>query len=1384
MNRYKPTCLLESIHTAQQIYPIKVTEIGEFIRHKLCERRFKLAYHNEEEASKVPFAVRILNPIDPILQESGRLKEEDLAQELVQAGFRHITENYYLPNAHPAGYPTWANFIETLADIREGERVFAREVKLDGNIGDFPIQGRLDFIILLWVENRPMLRIVEAKASHKDRTYHKIQVTLYRMLIEQLITNNPLIINGQQMTKENIECSVIRIDEAQNRMQSILQTPPITDLSQEETDIRYLLADDGPIMRIVNTPIDQLDYKLDLKCDDCIFDTNCLPESSLHRCLELLSIDSSDIRVLKENAVRTIDDLANLTLTSAQAQHIEANPAFTQNLEILKVKASARRSTLPRGIADPRDFQVQLLPYQGTGQLPTHSVNGDSLIRIFLAIDYDYVEARIVALSAHVTSSSDEIETRANQNPDGSWNFDPVVYEVNSVGMSAPLGDTPLIRYMQTPWSKNFAIDQDRELHLILDFFNDLVTRIREVANGRAYAPIHFYVWSRQEITHLIDACSRIDTRLLGPLSELFGCRLPLDQLIFSCLYDEVQQRYALGWTSRGLSVATSLSWFGKRYHWTRRVNNQNVWLEQIFNQDIFDFKTSLKYRDNQTWEEDLDAEGPNVRKYLFELRSRFNDSLSVPYWHAAWGSLPDRNRPGLNPLVRRAIDRYNQASTPGYLLEFLKARVLALRWLEEKISTKNADIIKTPLEIDNLPHFTLGVITTDHAATDFLRLENHIKRTDWITAHLVPPKTRVSLGETIPINRITKTGDRLFAYIDLTGYGIDLNALQVSTTLAEGSFVRVSECNQNPAIGQRLYQLIDRGWTCIIKSIDWVTGVIELSYLTSNESRYIVRSIVSANRLFTNATIDVSISDFVARRVDEHLTEYSTSPIYNWFDPRTPNIPRQVGITEALIAQIRALLGDLLLPGAQHQLDNSQIDVILDGLNTRVQLVQGPPGTGKTITTAIAILVRILARRTEGDVILVSATTHTALDNLLSVLSTFLDQFNQLSRTHGLNMPSVTMAKVMSSDPEEADALPEAIHTFEARDSSDNIEQYTENTVTIIGGTPSALLKMYKILMINDTEFSAKDLIVDEASMMVFPHFLAVASLISDQGTIMLTGDHRQLAPIISQDWEDEDRPPVVLFKPYRSAYAVVKDIAAINLPPESVLVSSLNVTYRLPPPLVDLISKLYRLDNIDLHCTREIAQPNTPVNGENIWQTIWQNNYGLFLILHSERQSQRHNNVESDIIQLILAAGGQRPNNSIAIVTPHRAQRRLLVTQLTAQLTGANAPIGVIDTVERLQGGQRSVVILSAVESDPSYIGNNVGFILDLNRSNVAFSRAQDRLIVICSENLINYIPTESDQYDATMLWKTLRTICSAKVGETTVRNERVQVFTYQQP
>ncbi len=146
-------------------------------------------------------------------------------------------------------------------------------------------------------------------------------------------------------------------------------------------------------------------------------------------------------------------------------------------------------------------------------------------------------------------------------------------------------------------------------------------------------------------------------------------------------------------------------------------------------------------------------------------------------------------------------------------------------------------------------------------------------------------------------------------------------------------------------------------------------------------------------------------------------------------------------------------------------------------------------------------------------------------------------------------------------------------------------------------------------------------------------------------------------------------------------------------------------------------------------------------------------------------------------NIVKKILEGSiSEIDDDSVALITPHRAQRTLLSNELEEYSSKAT----IIDTVERLQGGEKPTVIVSATASDPSAISANAEFILSLNRANVAFSRAQKRLIVVCSQELINFIPAEIEHYESALLWKTLRNICDDQIADINLEGNEVKIFT----
>ena len=109
-----------------------------------------------------------------------------------------------------------------------------------------------------------------------------------------------------------------------------------------------------------------------------------------------------------------------------------------------------------------------------------------------------------------------------------------------------------------------------------------------------------------------------------------------------------------------------------------------------------------------------------------------------------------------------------------------------------------------------------------------------------------------------------------------------------------------------------------------------------------------------------------------------------------------------------------------------------------------------------------------------------------------------------------------------------------------------------------------------------------------------------------------------------------------------------------------------------------------------------------------------------------------------------------------------PHRAQRAAL-QQSFPDLFILDAATGLpvrsaIDTVERFQGGERTLILVSATESDRGYLLESGEFLLDPRRLTVALSRAKQKLILVASQAIFSLFSPDEDAFVNSLLWKRL--------------------------
>ncbi|QLH75254.1 MAG: AAA family ATPase [Methanomassiliicoccales archaeon] len=1333
---------------SSELFRIEVNQIGEYVQMGSCPRRFKLDLNGRELAKKVPFFTRALNPLDPVLQEMGREREERWELSLIRAGHTKISSKDEDGERQSI---SWEEFVERLGkEARPGAPFYAREVELSGTIGRFSIHGRCDFIVLHWKDGKPKLRVVECKASRKDKTYHRVQLAAYVLLIRAYLADGTFNIAGHLLEASSLEGVVARIDEKGDN-QEIMSLPSF-DLTTEMEDVLRLLSEGGELDRITSTDIDELSYRIDRRCDPCVFSVICLPESARCRRLELLDMDPSSLRVLRENGIGDIDDLAELDARSETALRIRRSPGFVGNLTSLISKAKARRATLPGSAKD--GYEVEKLPGLQIGSLPAHEGGDGRLVRVYMSVDYDYVEDRIGGLSAHVTTSPYRVHTPYVME-NGRFRPFPGIVERSSddggtFAREKQVSGSDVIMFRDRPWTRDRAKDDAGEAELISSFFNSLVEAMVKEA-GKDSAPVHFYIWKRDEMSTLIEGCSRCGGGLLEHLSELMGCRQPLEQLIFTSLDEEVRSRYALGWSGSGLAVVSSLRWFGERYHWHRTVEGREVDLSDVFRQGIFDFSSPLALREDGSWA----RPGEEGTPYVFEVRSRNHDSLPVPYWHAVWGTLPSPDGP-MKYTTRETIKRFMSGGDPALLREYLRARVMALRWVEERIFPKNKDIRKPALDLTSLKRFRLPGSSPARAAVDFLRMDHHVKFNDWMAMMSLPPLDRVSQGLSVPVKDVQTIADescgeyRFYAKLDLERFGETTASFRDKMTVDLGSWVRLVPYDGDILAQQGLKDMLFGGRTCMVEQLDLEKGTVVLKVMLLDGDRYRLPSLTPKEGLFCQyATLDDSPSDMVAGRVEHRLLSAERSAVMSWFDMTSPMVPAFPELGPGACSRYEALLKDLEFDGVR--LGDDQVKAILDGLSARVQLMQGPPGTGKTTTTAVATLLRTV-RQGPGEITLVAANTHMAIDRLIDDIRKRSGPFLDGLRRIGASPVPIGVYNMKELEKE--------------RSYWHKLNQLRGTERLIVGGTTNEVLKLAQKM--DSVEpyrsghgFKVSCLVVDEASMMVMSHFLALASLVDAQGTIMLSGDGRQLSPITAHDWDNEDRPSFVRYQPFTSAFDAVDSL--IRSPGNSkqmICRSALDRTYRLPSEVVELISGLYQRDGIELKGSKGTVR-RTVEKGKDPFSVVWKEG-GIFLIVHDEGRSKRTNRFEASLIEEVVRASNGLDPSSVAVMTPHRAQRALLQEVLRPY----SVEVDIIDTVERLQGGERATVIVSGTQSDPSSISSTADFILDLNRSNVIFSRTKERLVVVCSQALLDSVPSDTEQYMSAYLWKRLRGICKREL------------------
>lgn len=352
--------------------------------------------------------------------------------------------------------------------------------------------------------------------------------------------------------------------------------------------------------------------------------------------------------------------------------------------------------------------------------------------------------------------------------------------------------------------------------------------------------------------------------------------------------------------------------------------------------------------------------------------------------------------------------------------------------------------------------------------------------------------------------------------------------------------------------------------------------------------------------------------------------------------------------------------------------------------------IVQGPPGTGKT--WLLAQLAHHFAQK--GERVLVTAFTHRAINNALRKIA-----------EHTNSQKIVKIGADL-----QADDLGD-VPNFEYFGHS----YYDANEKgLIVGATPYAV-RGKKLPVFFDT------IIFDEAGQMNLP--LAIAAMLSGKKYIFV-GDHQQMPPIVLAQHNNK--------QVCESVFERLFGFQAGTM---------LSTTYRMNEEINAFPSQQFYQNKLVAHSSNAQQKLVYDKKPSRFWEILNPENASIFVDLkhqHCQMRSIDEAQLAVELIAELVESGIDAAE--IALIAPYRAQGRLIRSKLLQKMGETILDDIVVDTVERIQGQERDVILISLTCSDTEYAAQNAEFYFKPNRLNVALTRAKCKRIVLGSSYLFD--------------------------------------------
>ena len=384
--------------------------------------------------------------------------------------------------------------------------------------------------------------------------------------------------------------------------------------------------------------------------------------------------------------------------------------------------------------------------------------------------------------------------------------------------------------------------------------------------------------------------------------------------------------------------------------------------------------------------------------------------------------------------------------------------------------------------------------------------------------------------------------------------------------------------------------------------------------------------------------------------------------------------------------------------------LNEAQHDVCLKALDRpSIYCIQGPPGTGKT--DVLATIAHTFS--SQNKEVLIISNTHQAVNNAL----------NKICK-RAPELPIVKIGEELKAQ-ELDNKIVLAKSYQDYLDARKATKKKRTSFADVVGMTYyGAVLN----LGLRNSGFKPSVVLVDEAGQMP----MVQASLIGafGSGSMIFIGDDKQMPPIFHEKLS-ENPLSVSIFSYLCNKYPQIK--------------GRLSVTYRMNEEITQCVSRnFYEVDGeqliaSDFSKSRTLSIPSS-CEDERI-RSILQDEASIHSVnVTTGTLWEDMNQEEADFIASLVddALKNGMKKSDIAIITPYRRQVKAIRSSLNKLDIGS---LPLIDTVERLQGQDVDLIIISFCVSSGIYFQLNKQFLLNPNRLNVMISRAKKKVVFVAS-------------------------------------------------